>query len=120
MPPSPIRGRDSAGREMGRKSVKKLSLSVILGLLAAFFSAGQASAATTVVVGTNNTDGWHPRLTDDTGATDPSSDGYVKFRNGPGSPPLGTGSVELSTGTDGSGSAEIRNTEYDGTALADL
>ncbi|MDQ3812789.1 MAG: hypothetical protein M3347_02425, partial [Armatimonadota bacterium] len=49
------------------------------------------------------------------GATPPS----VTFVNGPGTPPLGRGSVELRVGSDGNSTAQIRHPGYAGTVLPD-
>lgn len=55
---------------------------------------------------------WQPYLT--------SPDGFVGFVFGPGTPPAGVGSAELSTGTDGAATAELRNPIFAGTRLRDL
>jgi len=49
-----------------------------------------------------------------------SSDGAVTLEPGPGLPPIGNGSVRLSTGTNGDGSAEIRNNGFHGVPLRNL
>lgn len=40
--------------------------------------------------------------------------------NGPATPPLGTGSAHFNTGSDGSQSAQLRLSDWSGTAIADL
>lgn len=47
-------------------------------------------------------------------------DGVGRFVTGPSTPPLGSGSVELSTGSDGSTYSAIYNTAYDGQFITDL
>ncbi len=49
-----------------------------------------------------------------------SPDGVGEFVTGPGAPPLGVGSLHLSTGTHGDERVELRNTSYAGTKLSDL
>jgi hypothetical protein len=56
-------------------------------------------------------DGWSLRTT---------STGTAGYVNGPGSPPLPSGSVALAVGNDSGALAETRLTGYDGTRLADL
>ena len=63
----------------------------------------------TVVVTPATMDGWT--------ATVSGTGQSVTFVTGPGSPPLGTGSAQLSVGPDGSGAAQLRNTEYAGLRL---
>jgi autotransporter-associated beta strand protein len=46
--------------------------------------------------------------------------GTATFVNGPGHPPLGTGSLRLAVGSNGDGVAEVRNSAYAGTRLSDL
>jgi hypothetical protein len=70
-------------------------------------------AATPVFPG--NLNGWTLRVTDENG--DPGGDGTAEFVVGPATPPLGTGSAHLNTGTDGSQSAQIWNAGWDGTRL---
>ncbi len=49
-----------------------------------------------------------------------SVDGIGQFVTGPSAPPLGSGSVELSTGTNGSTFSAIYTTGYDGQFITDL
>lgn len=80
--------------------------------------AGTASATTTFVPVVKNGDGgWHDlvRFTDF---------GKVEHVVGPASPPLGSGSVRLTTGTapntGGDGAAELRNTAYAGVKVSEI
>lgn len=52
--------------------------------------------------------------------TQASGTAQVSFETGPGTPPAGTGSVQLSVGADGNSAAQVRTNTYAGTALADL
>ena len=56
-------------------------------------------------------DGWQVHTT---------GDSTVKFEQGPATPPLGTGSAEFRVDATGATAAQLRNTNYGGTQLADL
>lgn len=49
-----------------------------------------------------------------------SSDGSSTFVTGPATPPLGTGSVRLFTGTNGGGAAEIKSTGYSNVQITNI
>jgi hypothetical protein len=69
----------------------------------------------TTTVRPSSMDGWAAQTDNPTAA--------VTFMNGPGSPPLGSGSAELKTGNGtigGDGAAQLRNVNYAGTKLSDL
>ncbi|MDQ4120868.1 MAG: carboxypeptidase-like regulatory domain-containing protein [Acidobacteriota bacterium] len=71
--------------------------------------------AATVVVTPGNLQGWQIVTTPASGST-----ASVTFVNGPGTPPLGTGSAQLSVGSNGNSSAELRNPNYAGTLLSQI
>jgi hypothetical protein len=103
---------------------KKLSSVWLAGLLAAVggvLATGPAVGAATIVVVTHDGQhGWHSRITDGNGASDPSF-GSVTFVTGPGTPPRGVGSLRLQTNPGkGDGSAQMRNSNYSGTLLSNL
>jgi hypothetical protein len=91
--------------------MQKIVKSILGAGVALALVAGTAYAAT-VVVHPGDMDGW----TSNTSGTSSS----VTFENGPGTPPLGSGSVELSVGADGNGAAQVRNASYGGTLLSSL
>jgi hypothetical protein len=68
-------------------------------------------AVAQVVVTPGNTQGWQPQT---------SGTSTVTFEQGPGTPPLGTGSVELSVGANGGGAAQLRNPNFAGAPLGNL
>lgn len=70
-----------------------------------------ASHGTEVVVWPGDMDGWQIQT---------SGGSTVAFENGPGTPPLGTGSAEFRVDATGATFARLRNTLYHGTPLADL
>ncbi|MBI2524689.1 MAG: PEP-CTERM sorting domain-containing protein [Candidatus Rokubacteria bacterium] len=74
-------------------------------------SSGYSHAAT-VVVDPLNPNGWAFQVT--------SADGIGAFVGGPGTPPLGSGSARLFTGTHGDDSAQIRTPTYNGVSLSSL
>ncbi len=82
---------------------------------ATLISAGSVDAATTVVT-PGNMDGWTFQKTD-TSATYGAGDAVTEMVNGPGTPPLGTGSAHFNTGTDGFQSAQLRNSDWAGTRI---
>ncbi|TMF72944.1 MAG: hypothetical protein E6I18_16500 [Chloroflexi bacterium] len=80
--------------------------------LAAMALLGQAVAASGVVVVTpNHMDGW---------TVDAIGTGNVTFVTGPGTPPVGKGSAQLTIGANGDDHASLRNRLYSGTKLTDL
>lgn len=98
---------------MRRESILGLLVTAATVMLLA--TAGTASvtlAPTIVVVSPVNMDGWAFQVT--------SADGKGELVAGPATPPLGVGSAHLFTGTNGSESAQVRNTEFDGTPLGYL
>lgn len=102
---------------MNKKSI--LTLVAIMAMAVVFTTSNQKAdaaaslmAATTTVVTPTNLQGWQTQ-TSGTGQT-------VTFEQGPGTPPLGTGSVEFSVGPDGDGAAQLRQTGYSGTRLDEL
>ncbi len=68
-----------------------------------------------VVVSPSNMDGWVTTNGVCTG-TDPAT-GSVSFVPGPGTPPLGVGSFQFTTGTNGNSFPNIRNANYHGIRL---
>ena len=67
-----------------------------------------------VVVSPSNMDGWATTNGHCNGGT---STGSVGFVTGPGAPPLGVGSFQFTTGTDGDSFPNIRNANYNGIRL---
>lgn len=89
--------------------VRRISLLPFIALLALALFAFPVFAAT-ILVDENNLSNWTLNFT--------SLDGAADFVTGPSTPPLGSGSVRLSTGTDGSALSEIKNTvTFNGTRL---
>lgn len=86
-------------------------LAVAVMTLVALF-ASIAVLAATLVVSPANLQGWQIQ-TSGTGQS-------VTFETGPGTPPLGIGSAEMSVGPNGAGAAQLRQTEYGGTRLDSL
>jgi hypothetical protein len=73
---------------------------------------GRRLMSATTVVTPEFSAGWHTQTSGTTQS--------VTFENGPASPPLGAGSVELSVGADGNGAAQIRNSLYAGVKLSNI
>jgi hypothetical protein len=69
------------------------------------------AATTTLVVTPGNMQGWQIRNTAGNQPT-PTSTPAVTFVNGPATPPLNSGSVQLSVGSDGSATAQLRHPSY--------
>jgi uncharacterized repeat protein (TIGR01451 family) len=74
------------------------------------------AATITLVVYPGNLQGWQP-VTVPGSQPAPATTPSVNFVNGPGTPPLGTGSAQLSVGSDGDAAAELRHPGYAGTTL---
>lgn len=91
---------------------RKLAAGLALASAAAMAMAGIAVAAGIVVVRPSAMDGWVAAPT----VVGPT----VVFESGPAVPPAGGGSVELAVGADGDEAAQVRNTVFHGTALADV
>ena len=83
-------------------------------LLAAVFCATVAAATTFLTVSPTNLQGWQIQVTTAATATPTPS---VTFVNGPGTPPLGTGSAEFRVGANGNDAAQLRHPGYAGTRL---
>src|SRR5262245_2058875 len=74
-------------------------------------------AATVVLfVYPGHLEGW-TTLTTSGPSPSPSATPGVRFVVGPSTPPRGTGSVELSVGSDGQASAQLRNADFAGARL---
>jgi hypothetical protein len=86
----------------------------VVAAVAGFLTLGLslALASPTVVVNDRHPEGWAFLLT--------SATGVGEFVDGPATPPLGMGSVRLTTGAHGHLSAQLRNPLFRGTRLADL
>lgn len=72
---------------------------------------------TVITVTTADLDGWTLQTVDDGDATNTAT---VSIVSGPGTPPMGDGSLQLSVGADGADAAQARNDTYDGELLRDL
>ncbi|HWT01240.1 MAG TPA: tandem-95 repeat protein, partial [Pyrinomonadaceae bacterium] len=70
---------------------------------------------TTLIVHPGDLQGWQPNTTVTTVA--PAPPPSTAFVNGPGTPPLGSGSVELRVGSDGDNAAEMRQPDFASTTL---
>jgi hypothetical protein len=95
------------------KKIKILGISTVLSTLlvvALTFWSSVILAAVEDVTPTN-LQGWQIQT---------SGTSQVTFETGPATPPLGTGSAELSVGADGSGAAQLRHPGYAGTRLGDI
>lgn len=92
---------------------------IVCGFLLLGVTSGNAQ---TVVVSPSNMDGWAFDTTNSAGTPPNSCLGgcIAAMVFGPGTPPLGVGSAQLATGTDGSESSQIRNSNYAGTLLSSL
>jgi hypothetical protein len=92
-------------------SMKKSSpIAVVTAIGLTLVLAGVALAAT-VVVRPSSPGNW---------VATASGTASTTFVSGPGTPPLGGGSAQLAVGSGGNSAAQLRNTGYAGTALADL
>jgi hypothetical protein len=97
--------------------MKKTSLAAAAAS-ALLLAASQVQASITVVT-PGNMDGWTFQKTD-LNNTYGAGDATTEMVNGPATPPLGTGSAHFNTGSDGSQSAQLRNSSWAGTAIANL
>jgi hypothetical protein len=75
-----------------------------------------AAAAATVVVSPGHLDGWSVN-NDTCGA---ATTGSVSFVNGPGTPPAGSGSLQLTVGANGDSYPTLRQSGYNGVKLSTL
>ena len=80
----------------------------------ALLSVAAYAATTFLTVSPTNLQGWQIQVTTSATATPTPS---VTFVNGPGTPPLGTGSAELRVGANGNDAARLRHPGYAGTVL---
>lgn len=80
-----------------------------VSFLSLAFAIGSSAQAAVVTPG--NLQGW---------TTSASNTSSVTFEPGPATPPLGSGSVQLAVGTDGSGAAQLRTSSMDGQLVSSL
>ena len=99
---------------MKRKIMLVLAVSAIGSILALGIVTATSS---TIVVTPANLNGWTEQHANCNGG---SSTGSQAFVDGPGSPPLGTGSHEFTTGLDGASFETMRNPNYSGVKLSTL
>src|SRR5687768_17936112 len=85
-------------------------------LVVAVFCVTAFAVTTFLTVSPTNLQGWQTQVTTAATATPTPS---VTFVNGPGSPPLGTGSAEFRIGANGNDAAQLRHPGYAGTQLPD-
>jgi hypothetical protein len=96
-------------------TVLRRALVIVLGLGSPAFAA-TALAVVTITVTPDNPSGWSWKKKGTScggGRT-----GRVSFVDGPATPPLGSGSLRLSTGGNGDAYAWVRTGAYDGTSLS--
>jgi phosphotransferase system IIB component len=98
--------------------MKSTRLTKLVSALAFVFltSVVVLAATTTLFVYPGNLEGWQIRTTPGSQPTPAATPG-VLFVFGPGTPPLGRGSVEFRVGSDGDASAEVRQPNFAGTLL---
>lgn len=104
-----------------RRNLKTLFCVTVFCFATALVS--QPAHAATVVVTPSNSGNWAFDNRDANGIVGANPGATGEFVNGPGTPPLGTGSAHLATGngtTGGDGSAELRNTGYSGVLLSSI
>ena len=102
---------------MSRRTLKIFQLACGLGALTWIGLSPTAGKADTVIVTASNPSGWSFDNRDSNGVIIATTGSYV---SGPATPPLGTGSANLTTGngtTGGDSGSELRNSGYAGTAL---
>ena len=97
--------------------LKNLTRLLFVILMAGLVSLGPVVMAVGVTVKPSMMDGWNFQLGHLLSGTSTALGG---FSLGPGSPPLGTGSVHFTTGLDGNSYAQIRNSDYGGQPLSGL
>jgi hypothetical protein len=97
---------------------KRLVAIIPTALAVVFFSSVIILATITTVVSVypGNLQDWQPVTTPGSQPT-PASTPSVDFVFGPATPPLSRGSAQLSVGSDGGASAQLRQPDYAGTAL---
>jgi hypothetical protein len=98
-----------------RQQMRRSSLALIVALVGALAVAAAATAAT-VTVAPGHLGNWSV-VNDTCGA---ATTGTVNFVSGPGSVPAGTGSVQLTVGSNGDSYPTVRNSGYSGVKLSTL
>jgi hypothetical protein len=97
----------------------KIALSAV-SIIGTFLTVGgvvRADTSSTVVVTPTNLNGWTEQHANCSGG---SSTGAQTFVDGPGTPPLGTGSHEFRIGLNGDSFETMRNPNYNGVKLSSL
>jgi hypothetical protein len=95
--------------------MKRLHWAALAAMLAALATAAVAAAAT-IVVSPGHLDGF--TVNNDTCGA--ATTGSVSFVSGPATPPLGTGSVKLTVGSNGDSYPTLRQSGYNGVPIANL
>jgi hypothetical protein len=96
-----------------RKTLRVAAIAVGVATLFLGNSPARAADTTVVVTADDLGSGWYP--------ADTRAPGTGTFENGPATPPLGTGSFELSTpGPTGTAKVQLFTDAYDGVALTDI
>jgi uncharacterized repeat protein (TIGR01451 family) len=78
----------------------------------------EPAAATVVTVTTATPDGWTFQVADDD--TDTITTGSITIVPGPGTPPMGDGSLQFTLGTEGEDGVQARQIGYDGQFIRDM
>ena len=108
----------------GRAWVQGSAARHVLALAAAGMIVAFASdAGATVVVSPSNMNGWTFNSRDSSGNINPNPGSTGSIVTGPGTPPLGVGSANLTAGngtSGGDGSEELSTTAYNGIKVSDL
>jgi hypothetical protein len=105
-------GRGRTAEFFGRDKLGLLRLCAAIGMLLALVVPVSGVGAVAA-----NGEGWEFHLGTCNGTTTLALGSYV---NGPGVPPLGVGSYELTIMASGAGYPQVQNSDYDGTPLSDL
>jgi hypothetical protein len=108
------------GGIMMLKSQRKIGV-LTFAALGALLLAGAGTKAAIVTVTPSNMQGWNITSFDSGGNVVGPSSGYAgTFVQGPASPPLGTGSLQLTTAADGGGAVQVQTASFDGLKLSTL
>jgi hypothetical protein len=101
-----------------KTTVKTISLKMIIvfSVAAMMLATSSLAQASTVVVNPGSMDGW-AFLKTDPDVNYGAGDAVADMVFGPATPPLGSGSAHFNTGSDGSQSAQLRNSSWAGTRI---
>ena len=103
-----------------RGKLMRLNFALTLSIALISLAGSLAHADQILTVSPSNMQGWSLNTTGSGSNVPAVTDGTAALVYGPGTPPLGVGSAQLNPGSDGSASAQLRNSDYNNVSMSSL